>query len=467
MIGQWLVDLLDSQSRQQLKNIEIELEIARERLSRSSDQDTKSFASEAYKEFEHNLDKVSLPTIQVIAQYFSSLNDADLFMAGALHKRSESHPWQSEPVSLLYAIACEAQRLSRTAPGIGTRERSKLILAQACERLSELADAARPPRGVREQANNSAAATSTGVAPVRRKRSFILVHGTWPRGAIPALIPGLTRIFGTKVAWFDDGSEFRTNLSATARDNIEIEITKFEWSGNNSVLDRADAASKLAAHLKTAIDRAPNSEHVVIGHSHGGNVILRAMYHLEPDEARRFLLVTLATPFVQIYRSYVSLPYLIASLFIYVAIPSYFIAFTIKLLLSFGEKMPTINDLINRFIQAGLFSTLYVAGWYCISLFCLYRLFGALKLVWSRRWNDEGGDELIEAANYKITLDTRILILRGVYDEAALALATGSILTLISRFLRGKLLNDFLKYAIVAMVIVMIPKLGFNFLACG
>jgi Alpha/beta hydrolase family len=153
-----------------------------------------------------------------------------------------------------------------------------------------------------------------------KKRCIVLVHGTWARGLIRAFIPSWSRIFGKGSYWFDRGSDFCEQLYKAQGDDVDVDIATFDWSGNNSVLDRAAAASELAAYLTSAMETQPGAQHVVIAHSHGGNVALRAMEYLGRERASRFLIVTLATPFIQLYRSYLSSQYLLASVIIYLGI---------------------------------------------------------------------------------------------------------------------------------------------------
>lgn len=55
-----------------------------------------------------------------------------------------------------------------------------------------------------------------------------------------------------------------------------LEISHFRWSGRNSHVDREAAAHALRLELANSLARAPRATHVLIAHSHGGNVALRA-----------------------------------------------------------------------------------------------------------------------------------------------------------------------------------------------
>jgi pimeloyl-ACP methyl ester carboxylesterase len=106
---------------------------------------------------------------------------------------------------------------------------------------------------------------------------FFLVHGTWARGARwaqgSAVLPAAIR------AKFD-----------------EVIFHILEWSGRNNDSDRSTAASRLETEIRAVQASFPQAPIFLIGHSHGGNVCVRAANRV-PSLAG---LVTLATPFVHI-----------------------------------------------------------------------------------------------------------------------------------------------------------------------
>jgi hypothetical protein len=78
-------------------------------------------------------------------------------------------------------------------------------------------------------------------------------------------------------------------------------FSRFCWTGFNSHTDRLQAGEALAKRLRGLTEKFPKARHYVIGHSHGGNVMLYAM----KDEAlsdRITGAVTLATPFITVRR---------------------------------------------------------------------------------------------------------------------------------------------------------------------
>src|SRR5580704_10134742 len=121
----------------------------------------------------------------------------------------------------------------------------------------------------------------------------ILVHGTWGRGI---LVPTDEPWVGTY--WFNEGSQFRNNLEGKLKERgVVPQIEFIPWSGSNSILARSRVADTLRAHLDSS---SPNVPQVVIGHSHGGNIALRAVKDSGASRTRVHI-VTLATPFLQIF----------------------------------------------------------------------------------------------------------------------------------------------------------------------
>lgn len=108
----------------------------------------------------------------------------------------------------------------------------------------------------------------------------------------------LTLVHGTFAAnapWTQEGSLLRRTLTNKLDDDVTFEV--FPWSGENSFAARADAAEKLRALLDQAVESSPNDRHVVIAHSHGGNIALCA---IEAETTGRQIdgVVCLATPFI-------------------------------------------------------------------------------------------------------------------------------------------------------------------------
>src|SRR5580658_7667546 len=93
-----------------------------------------------------------------------------------------------------------------------------------------------------------------------------LVHGT-------IFHLGPIRIFGN-TPWIREGSLFRNTLSKYLGRSAHFSI--FEWTGHNSHAARVAAADRLALVLLGQLAALPTARHIVVGHSHGGNVALYA-----------------------------------------------------------------------------------------------------------------------------------------------------------------------------------------------
>lgn len=104
------------------------------------------------------------------------------------------------------------------------------------------------------------------------------IHGTFARGA----------------DWVKSGSSFdKENLRAR-----NTASTNFQWSGGSSEAARVQAGNQLNAFLKDvnrpAINRATTSDVNAIAHSHGGNVLGKALGKKDSQEIRNA--VMLGTP---------------------------------------------------------------------------------------------------------------------------------------------------------------------------
>ncbi len=110
-----------------------------------------------------------------------------------------------------------------------------------------------------------------------------LVHGTWSHSSI----------------WKD------SELYRILKDELQPAIIDDEfnwWKGPNHHADRIQAGRQLATRLEDHWKVYPKAKHVVVGHSHGGNVALYAVKHLNekgtPDLLEK--IVCLATPHLHV-----------------------------------------------------------------------------------------------------------------------------------------------------------------------
>jgi hypothetical protein len=184
-----------------------------------------------------------------------------------------------------------------------------------------------------EQFSTSVLDSREGLSPVSTSETksgpIILVHGTWGRGFFArkqdseaprrALSPEQLR-------WFEGGSQFRRNLDIGLRSlAFDGRVSSFPWSGSNSVHSR-DCAARRLSDVLTEFLNDPQNAPLIIAHSHGGNIALRALEYVGA-EAHRVRIITLATPFLQIFlRDKIRIPFLtLVSLFVPILGISWFV----------------------------------------------------------------------------------------------------------------------------------------------
>ena len=186
----------------------------------------------------------------------------------------------------------------------------------------------------------------------------------------------------------------------------------FLWSGANSVRERDRAARQLVEHIRAKQSEYPSSTQVLIAHSHGGNVALRALDQLGVTRDEIFI-ATIATPFVEILRSKLS---------------------------------PTETERIDRFaITVGVFLSpqIAVVGSYFEVGLNVLSLIGAvfpllLMLLFRglRASNPARVDELVGLTSLSPSVRKHpLLVLRAVDDEASLTLSAAAIGNRLSRLL--------------------------------
>ena len=104
-----------------------------------------------------------------------------------------------------------------------------------------------------------------------------LVHGT----------------FAPNAEWTSANSRLRRILAEKLE---EVTFETFKWSGANSHKARVDGAKLLQDYLAKSLAASPDATHVVVAHSHGGNIALRAIAGTNLET--KIALVCMATPFL-------------------------------------------------------------------------------------------------------------------------------------------------------------------------
>jgi hypothetical protein len=275
------------------------------------------------------------------------------------------------------------------------------------------------------------------------------VHGTWPRGLFPRLVQfkqwvrvlTLRQRSGPRPFWFEEGSPFLARLSADLRD-IPHKITSLPWTGKNSIRARDETAHALAKRLSAEHAEHPEATQLVIAHSHGGNIALRALHLLhQPDGSRLCeadganpLVITLATPCVEVHHAdfgpeptYVRLAVIVA-----ISWPLLVLAKTIFHMELF------LNMLIGLVVT---FSFGGLIWWYLLSQTATLRRQNKVEdLVDATRLREREGAAQAE----------RLLIIRAVDDEASLVLAFSTIgnsfITRAIRYIRWIIFGPFQEY---------------------
>jgi pimeloyl-ACP methyl ester carboxylesterase len=307
-----------------------------------------------------------------------------------------------------------------------------------------------------------------------------MVHGTWGGmqassvwhalyRAARALYRAACTLFRAVPAdppWYDEGSLFRRRVESELRkENIAATFRIFQWSGGNSLRDRARAADELSSLLASDPD---NANSIVISHSHGGNVALLAISKLG-SRAATIHLITLATPFVRVFPTrriayleeletlsfFLTIGFGIALLRKVVQVPE-------PLNRALGLLGPTdwlpddVSDISLILVLLIWFLIAVVVGvvsYLLVHLFLnpsprLGRIAEQIKMRAPRPLRIAKLEQLVEQikvwgsrpfkiarlANYNTTGPPapNLLVIRGVDDEAAFMLACGSIATAIS-----------------------------------
>jgi hypothetical protein len=260
------------------------------------------------------------------------------------------------------------------------------------------------------------------MSEVRPQLLITVVHGTWPRGLFPKFVRfkkwvrGLMRRerLDTPQFWFEEGSPFLARLSTELGD-IPHTITPLLWTGKNSVYEREKAAHALAKHLSAEHAEYPQANQLVIAHSHGGNIALRALHHLrqrsasqecEADSANP-LVVTLATPFVEVHPA------------------------------DFGRRPLAIRSaLVAALLPLPYFLAIALTGTDEGPAMLVFTVFNIIVFSWFGQWWTVGRaparqnqlDALKNATRLgELMSAQRLLVIRAIDDEASLTLALGTI----------------------------------------
>jgi hypothetical protein len=247
---------------------------------------------------------------------------------------------------------------------------------------------------------------------VQHQLLITLVHGTWGRGFFPK-----PRRAAQTPFWFAEGSPFVARLHTELGD-IPHKVNRLIWSGANSIFERDKVAHVLAEHLSAEHAEHPEATQLVIAHSHGGNITLRALHLLQRAsvltgaDIANPLLVTLATPFIEIHQ----VDFGRRSELLVTWLPAFFVGLQFIVLITWAVSfLPTTAlplDALKLVMVVGAIVTGF--DWW------VYRRAAPAR---KKRL-----DALEDATRLgKLTPSQRLLVIRAIDDEASLALALGTI----------------------------------------
>jgi hypothetical protein len=251
----------------------------------------------------------------------------------------------------------------------------------------------------------------------RHQLLITTVHGTWGRGFFPR------RQRQNRRLWFEEESPFLDRLIEELGD-IPHRIKPLLWSGKNSIFERDKTARVLADYLSAEHIEHPQATQLIIAHSHGGNIALRALHHLQKRDASQLyeaesanpLVVTLATPFIEIHQAnFGEKPFYIRSARMVVMLA----LLLSPLALLWDLDMLTFKSNAYGATIIGMFFYIYLVA---IGLMVPWVVFGSA----TARQNQL--DALKEATRLgKVVSAQRLLVIRAIDDEASLAMALGAI----------------------------------------
>jgi hypothetical protein len=262
-----------------------------------------------------------------------------------------------------------------------------------------------------------------GHSEVRHQLLITLVHGTWPQGFFRTFF-WMPRRRHPSPLWYEDGSPFLARLSTELHD-ISHKMRRLRWIGANSIFVRDKTAQVLAEHLSAEHAEHPEATQLIIAHSHGGNIALRALHHLRQRDASQLceadaanpLVVTLSTPFVEVYPAdFGRRPY-----FVRWALVGAIVWLQILSMEAVGDFF---KDLILEYEGAGVLTFFGV------------RVFGLVLTFWWGFWwvsrRATARQNRLQALNDATQLGEtpsaqRLLVIRAIDDEASLVLAAGTI----------------------------------------
>ncbi len=246
-----------------------------------------------------------------------------------------------------------------------------------------------------------------------------------------------------------------------------IKIFPWQWSGFNREVVREKEAQKLAEKLREIQNKSPEEVDtngiVLIGHSHGGNIAIRALQLLESQQGICGV-ICLATPFLQ------ALPREPSGIAWISSIPKHLfsiIGFFLKILgfvLIIMSLMETVLKFFGKLALEGIFSSWWVIG----LTFILGLIVVALSRFFPKEHDEREGlktinevqDLLISQKRKNRPIHPPCLCLYSLADEAAGGLNFSKFITSIPYLLRDKRFG----YPLFFLILIFI---SYIFMAVG
>jgi hypothetical protein len=210
--------------------------------------------------------------------------------------------------------------------------------------------------------------------------------------------------------WFEK-STFLERLRRELQD-VPHKITPLRWSGANSIVERDKAARNLAEYLSAEHAAHPNATQLIIAHSHGGNIALRALHHLQmrdvsysADGANPFV-VTLAAPFIEIHQTNFGARPLV------MRISLFFVIFAVGFVFPRFLFPSLLHEYVSSVQTIVLFSVLLMGWWW---------------IFWRANTRQTNLDTLKNVTRLGEISGERLFVIRAIDDEASLWMALGTI----------------------------------------
>lgn len=214
-----------------------------------------------------------------------------------------------------------------------------------------------------------------------------LIHGTFARGA----------------PWTQEDSTLRKVLT---RYLGSVTFRSFEWTGANNHNARIAAGALLGEHILKIKMEFPEARHILIAHSHGGNVIFYSLRDLDVENAICGI-VTMGTPFI---KCHLRPDHTVVGVVRYLAAALGFLASYVVLAIGYENFVP---DFIGQSKHAMLVATATLLA------------FTVWKLIHEpvRRWFSLAGNRAIERLTPSYS-KTPCFVIHTPYDEAGMLLNT-------------------------------------------